>query len=271
MAEWGHELQTNKTLWNELAAIHTSGEGYRLTDFMRGVKQIDPIVRGEVGEVAGKSLLHLQCHFGMDTLMWARLGARATGIDFANDAIAMARRLSDEIGVPATFIESDLYELPRALEGQFDIVYTSWGVLMWLPDLTRWAQIIARYLAPGGFFYVAEGHPFIQVFYEGDDATELRVHYPYFHEEQPQYFGPGRDYADETQPVASPGYDWRHSLGDILNALIAAGLKIVYFHEHEVVPWKAFPFLVADDQGYWRLPPGLPSFPLSFSLKATKG
>lgn len=270
MADWDQAFQTNKALWNELTAIHASGEGYRMTDFKEGRKQLDPIARAEVGDVAGKSLLHLQCHFGMDTLMLARLGARVTGVDFSDEAIALARRLSDEIGVPATFIESNLYDLPHALEGSFDIIYTSWGVLMWLPDLTRWAQIIARYLAPGGFFYIAEGHPIIQVFYEEDEAKDLRIQYSHFHEEQPLYFGPGHDYADQAQPVNNPGYDWRHSAGDILNALIGAGLKLAYFHEHQVVPWKAFPFLVTDEQGYWRLPPEYPPFPLSFSLKVTK-
>ncbi|HKV85808.1 MAG TPA: class I SAM-dependent methyltransferase [Ktedonobacterales bacterium] len=271
MTDSDQVFQTNKALWNELTAIHASGEVYRMTDFKAGVKQLDPIVRAEVGDVAGKSLLHLQCHFGMDSLMWARLGARVTGIDMSDAAIALARRLSDEIGVAATFVESNLYDLPRALDGEFDIVYTSWGALLWLADLSSWARIVARFLAPDGFFYIAEGHPFIQVFYEEDDATDLRVHYNYFHEDQPVYFPPGHDYADQTQQVASPGYLWRHSVGDILNALIGAGLKIAYFHEHEVIPWKAFPFMVKEENSnYWRLPPEYPPFPLSFSLMATK-
>jgi SAM-dependent methyltransferase len=268
--DWEQALQSNKALWNELTTIHAQGEVYQMTAFRQGAKQLDPLIRSEVGEVAGKSLLHLQCHFGMDTLMWARLGARVTGVDFANEAIALARRLSDEIGVPATFIETDLYRLPQVLDGAFDILYTSWGVLNWLPDLTSWGQLIARYLRAGGFFYIAEGHPFMRVFYDEDDAASLRVHYSYFHQAQPLYFPPSRDYADETQQLTHPEYAWHHSVGDILSALIDAGLRIVFFHEHRVLPWKAFPFLVEDGQGYWQLPPEFPPFPLSFSLKATK-
>jgi SAM-dependent methyltransferase len=269
-ADWDEALQANKALWNELTAIHARGETYRMTAFKDGTKPLDPLVRAEVGDVAGKSLLHLQCHFGMDTLMWARLGAHVTGIDFADAAIALARQLSDEIGVPATFIETNLYDLPHVLQGTFDIVYTSWGVLSWLPDLTAWGQIIARYLAPGGFFYIAEGHPFLLVCDDGKDAATLRVTYPYFHQAQPLCFPPGHDYADRTQRLTHPEYAWNHSVGDILDALIAAGLEIAFFHEHPFVTWKALPFMITDEQGYWRLPPEYPPFPLSFSLKATK-
>jgi SAM-dependent methyltransferase len=270
MPDWDQALQSNKALWNELTAIHARGETYRMSAFKQGAKQLDPLVRAEVGDVAGKSLLHLQCHFGMDTLMWARLGARVTGIDLADEAITLARQLSAETGIPATFIESNLYDLPHVLAGAFDIIFTSWGVLSWLPDLTQWGQIIARYLAPGGFFYIAEGHPFLQVFYDGDDAANLRVHYAYFHQAQPLFFPPGHDYADQTQRLTNPEYLWHHTVGDILNALIDAGLRITFFHEHPILTWKAFPFLVSDEQGYWRLPPEYPHFPLSFSLKATK-
>src|SRR5262245_60161525 len=159
MSTWDQALQSNKALWNELTAIHARGETYRMTAFKDGTKQLDPLVLAEVGEVTGKLLLHLQCHFGMDTLMWARLGARVTGVDFADEAITLARHLSDEIGMPATFIESNLYELPHKLEGAFDVVYTSWGVLNWLPDLTEWGQIIARYLAPGAASTSPRGIP----------------------------------------------------------------------------------------------------------------
>lgn len=270
MHDWDQALESNKALWNELTAIHAGGETYQMTDFKEGAKQLDPLVRAEVGDVGGKSLLHLQCHFGMDTLMWARLGARATGVDFAEDAIALARRLSQEIGIPAIFIESNLYDLPQALDGVFDIIYTSWGVLSWLPDLAQWGQIIARYLAPEGFFYIAEEHPFLRVFYDEDDAVNLRVHFDYFHRAQPLYVPPGHDYVDQTQQLIHPEYAWNHGVGEILDALIDAKLRLTFFHEHPFLPWKALPFLVSDEQGYWRLPPEYPPFPLSFSLKATK-
>jgi 2-polyprenyl-3-methyl-5-hydroxy-6-metoxy-1,4-benzoquinol methylase len=166
MESWSQAIEANKVLWNEMTAVHSQGEKYQMTAFKNGAKQLDPLVRAEVGDVAGRSMLHLQCHFGMDSLMWARLGAAVTGIDLSDDAIRLARSLSEEIAVPATFVQSNLYDLPAVLEGQYDIVYMSWGVLCWLPDLTRWAEIIARYLKPGGFFYIAEAHPFLNVFYD---------------------------------------------------------------------------------------------------------
>src|SRR5690348_171943 len=126
---WGKAIEANKALWNELTAVHARGETYRMTAFKNGTRQLDPLVRAEVGDVAGRTMLHLQCHFGMDSLMWARLGAEVTGIDLAEDAITLARALGAEVGVPATFVQSNIYELPAVLRGEFDIVYTSWGVL----------------------------------------------------------------------------------------------------------------------------------------------
>src|SRR5258708_37313820 len=190
MPDWDKAFQSNKALWNELTAIHARGETYRMSAFKEGAKQLDPLVRAEVGNVAGKSLLQLQCHFGMDTLMWARLGAQVTGIDLADEAITLARQLSAEIGIPATFIESNLYDLPHVLAGAFDIIFTSWGVLSWLSDLTQWGQIIARYLAPGGFFYISARHPLLHGFYDRDDAANLPVHFASFHPAQPRYFSP---------------------------------------------------------------------------------
>jgi SAM-dependent methyltransferase len=270
MESWEKAIEANKALWNELTAIHSRGETYGMTAFKNGTKQLDPLVRAEVGDVAGKSMLHLQCHFGMDSLMWSRLGAQVTGIDLAEDAITLARSLSAEIGVPATFIRSNLYDLPSTLQGEFDVVYSSWGVLYWLPDLTRWGQIIARYLKPGGFFYVAEGHPFLNTFYNEPDAINLRPQYGYFPHLEPAYWPPSTDYADQTQTTSHPSYEWQHSVGEILDALLAADLRIEFFHEHSFLTWNYFPFMVKGEDGYWRLPPEYPTLPLSFSLKAIK-
>jgi SAM-dependent methyltransferase len=268
---WNQAIEANKALWNELTAVHAHGETYQMTAFKDGTKQLDPLVRMEVGEVAGRSLLHLQCHFGMDTLMWARLGAQVTGIDLSDDAIALARALSREVAVPATFVQANVYDLPvGGAQEQYDIVYTSWGVLCWLPDLTRWGQIIARSLKPGGFFYIAEAHPLLNVFDSEDDATGLHVRHPYYHQPDPTLFPPGRDYADQSRRLANPSYEWAHSVGEIQTALIDAGLRIDFFHEHPYLTWNYFPFMVRGADGYWRLPPEYPALPLSFSLKATK-
>jgi len=270
MTQWQTEFQENQALWNELTAVHAGGTAYRLDEFKAGLNMIDPLERGEVGDVAGKSLLHLQCHFGMDTLSWARLGAHVTGVDFAGDAVALARKLSAELGLPAEFVQANLYDAPQALHATFDIVYTSWGALCWLPDLARWGQIIAHFLKPGGFFYIAESHPFLNVFYNEDDATGLNVTHSYFHQDEANYWPPDKDYAEPQVRVQHASYEWLHSVGEIQNALCDAGLRIDFFHEHPVLPWQYFPFMERGEDGWYRLPPGYPPLPLSFSLKASQ-
>ena len=268
--EWAGAIRNNQTLWDELTAIHA--EAYPVAEFKAGTKKLDSLVTAEVGPVAGKTLLHLQCHFGMDTLGWARLGATVTGVDFSEQAIALARTLAREVGIPATFVQSDLYDLPGALPAveAFDIVFSSWGVLIWLPDLTRWAQIIAAYLKPGGRFYIADSHPFLNMFANEDDTRGLAVTHPYFFDPMPRYWPPGPDYADPSKSSANPSYEWQHSLGEIQNALIAAGLQIEFLHEHPFCAWNYFPFMERGADRWWRLPAEYPAIPLSFSLRAQK-
>jgi len=270
--DWAQAMATNRALWDELTDIHLQAPWYRVAELRAGTKALDPLVTGEVGAVAGQRLLHLQCHFGVDTLCWARLGAEVTGVDFSARAIAAARDLAQDLGLPATFVQSDLYALPAALDtaGSFDLVFSSWGVLVWLPDLTRWAQIIAAYLKPGGRFYLAESHPFLNVFYNDDDAQGLQVHYPYFYDAAPRYWPPGPDYADGSKSTTNPSHEWQHSLGEIQNALIAAGLRIEFLHEHPFLSWKYFPFMEQGADRWWRLPAAYPAMPLSFSLQARK-
>ena len=228
-----------------------------------------PVELEELGDVAGRSLLHLQCHFGMDTLSWARLGADVTGIDFSEPAIGLARSLSDELDIPARFVHSNIYELPDVLSGQFDIVFTSYGVLCWLPDLTRWAQVIAHFLKPGGTFYIAEIHPFGVVF-DDEIETDLRVRYPYFHSEKPMRFDYDSSYASGESKVShTESYEWAHSLGDIINSLISVGLRIEYLHEFPFCVYKMLPFMEKGKDGWWRLPEQQDSIPLTFSLKAS--
>lgn len=156
-------MKTNQDWWNEAAQVHAQGDAYKLKAFQKGLIKLHPLERAEVGDVTGKKLLHLQCHFGLDTLSWARLGAQVTGVDYAEKAITIAQTLSQELQLDATFVCCDLYNLPNILHkaGEFDIVYTSYGVISWLPDLQPWGKLIAHYLKPGGFFYIAEGHPFM--------------------------------------------------------------------------------------------------------------
>src|SRR6476646_4262988 len=177
----------NEALWDAWTAIHSTGGFYDLERFKAGGVRLRPYEIELVGDVNGRSLLHLQCHFGIDTLSWARLGARVTGADLSPAAIELARALADELGFPeARFVRSNLYDLPDVLDGRFDVVYTSRGVLGWLPDVAGWARVVAQFLAPGGTFFISEVHPIAQAFEnEGVAPGELRLAYPYWEHEAP--------------------------------------------------------------------------------------
>jgi len=153
--------ETNLRRWNELVGLHAESEEYDLEGFIAGKSSLHTVELEALGDVSGRSLLHLQCHFGLDTLSWARLGARVTGIDFSDSGIELARRIADRIGVDAEFVCCNVYDLPEHLEGEFDIVYTSYGVLCWLHDINEWARLVSNYLKPGGTFFIAEFHPFM--------------------------------------------------------------------------------------------------------------
>src|SRR3972149_9735810 len=175
----------NLALWDEWTSIHVRSKFYDVEGFKRGEVRLDSLEREELGDVTGKSLLHLQCHFGLGTLSWARLGATVTGADFSAKSIEQARALADELGIPAHFVCSDVESLPDNLSGQFDIVFTSYGVLPWLPDLKRWAEVIAHFLTPGGIFYIAEAHPISYIFDDTEGVNDLVVKYPYFARDEP--------------------------------------------------------------------------------------
>lgn len=267
-------LRSNRELWDAWTKIHVASDFYDVEAFRNGERpiRVAGYEREEVGSVEDKTLLHLQCHFGLDTLSWARLGAKVTGIDFSSEAIAAARDLSGELGIPATFIRSDIYRLPEVLDEQFDIVYTSGGVLGWLPDITTWGRVAAHFVRPGGFLYVTEIHPVAEVFEnEGVEPGELRLAYPYWSHPEPLRFEVKGSYADRGAPTHGlVEYGWDHSLGEIVTSLADAGLRLEFLHEFDFVEW-ALDFLVQGEDGRWRLPDGSKgSLPLFFSLKATK-
>nr|MDQ3554780.1 class I SAM-dependent methyltransferase [Chloroflexota bacterium] len=220
-------LRVNQQLWDEWTRVHETSSFYDLEGFRRGGIRLRPYEIEEIGDVTGRDLLHLQCHFGIDTLSWARLGARVTGADFSPAAIELAIRLAGELKLDARFVRSDLYDLPDALEGEFDIVYTSRGVLGWLPDISRWARVVSHFLKPGGTFYITEIHPVAQAFEnEGVAAGELRLQYPYWEHAEPLAFDVAGSYADRSAAIKTrTEYGWDHGLGEILTALIDAGLR----------------------------------------------
>ena len=267
-------LSSNRELWDAWTKIHVDSAFYDVPSFRSGERPIRlaDYEREEVGNVEGRTLLHLQCHFGLDTLSWARLGANVTGADFSGEAIDTARVLAAEVGLAATFVMSDLYRLPDVLDEQFDIVYTSGGVLGWLPDIATWGRVAAHFVRPGGFLYMTEIHPVAQVFEnEGVEPGELRLAYPYWSHPEPLRFEVKGSYADRDAPTDGlVEYGWDHSLGEILTSLADAGLRLEFLHEFDFVRWPV-DFLVEGEDGRWRLPDGSKGgLPLFFSLKATK-
>lgn len=263
-------LEANRRRWDELVPVHASSRFYDVDGFLAGACSLLPIERTELGDVQGKSLVHLQCHFGLDSLSWARRGARVTGVDFSPAAIAKARELAARAELSARFIESEVTLAPQVLRGEvFDIVFTSWGVLGWLPDLDAWARAAFALLRPGGTFYIAEIHPVILLFAEHGDG--LRRAYPYFRTSEPLVEELDGTYADRSASITNRrAYSWIYELGQVVNALINAGMRIDFLHEHDVTCCAIVPTLVEGSDRTFRLPEGELSLPLSFSIRATR-
>jgi len=261
--------EVNKRRWNELVDIHAKSDEYDLEGFIAGKNSLHSIELEALGDVSGKSLLHLQCHFGLDTLSWGRLGARVTGVDFSDTAIELARSLAARTGVNAEFICSNVYDLSQHLDREFDVVFTSYGVLCWLHDMEGWAGIVSRFLKPGGTFYMAEFHPFMWVL-DVEPPSELKVKYRYWQGEEPDYYEADGSYADPDAKVENRGsYEWAHPMSEVVNALIGAGLTILELGEYPFsVDGTQFSFMEPDEDGYSRLP-GY-DLPLMYSIEATK-
>lgn len=261
--------KANQKLWNEWTGEHEKSPFYDLEGFKAGRERLRSIELREIGDVSGRTLLHLQCHFGLDALAWARHGAIVTGVDLSDESIALAQSLSRELNIPAQFICSDVLRLPEHLQGQFDIVFTSYGILHWLRDLNRWAQVIEHFLRPGGFFYIVEDHPFMRVF-NSDPEQGIKVNNPYFFSEKPYRAETKGSYATDFEGEKRTYYMWDHSLGEVINSLIDAGLRIEFLHEFPFTLRAKFPTMVKGEDGYWRFTREHNMVPLLFSLKARK-
>jgi SAM-dependent methyltransferase len=267
--------QANRANWDERVGVHLASADYDLAPLRAGHGRLNAIEEAELGPVRGSRIFHPQCHFGRDSLILAQRGADIVGLDFSAPAIATARKLAAELGLEATatFVEADLYDAPRAVPRphDFDLVYVTWGAICWLPDIAAWARLVADFVKPGGFLYLAEAHPSALVF---DDATRLPDgtpgrFAPYFQREPVVIVDP-TDYADRTaRLVNATQYSWMHPLADIVTGLISAGLRLDWLHEHDCVPWRMFGILVEDSPGMYRWP-DKPWLPLAFSLKATR-
>ncbi len=255
----------NKKWWDTVTPIHSKSKLYDLPAFKKGKTNLQSIELQEVGNVKGKTLLHLMCHFGLDTLSWARRGAITTGVDLSRESIKLAKKISKEIAVPSDFICSDIYNLPKILDKKFDIVFASYGVLLWLSDIKKWAKIINHFLIKGGIFYIADTHPFTNML-----SSDFEIFYKYFKK------GPYRDdssgtYTDWNAHVKGITYDWSYTISDVINALIVEGLKIEFIHEFPFTMYDQFPgFMEQNKKGQYVLKNKKIQIPLLFSLKAVK-
>ena len=258
-------IESNRALWNTWTAQQTDSDHHRdVARFRATGSSLRSIERAELGDVSGKSLLHLQCNMGCDTLSWARLGARVIGMDLSDAAVERGRALASEASLSARFLQSDLYALPETLDEQFDIVYTSYGALGWLPDLDHWAEIVARNVRTGGIFYMVEMHPTgIMLSSAGDETgTRFQVANPYFHSAEP---------ATEDDGRGNIVHVWSYGLGEVVTALLDAGMRLDFLHEFPMSFYRQFPSLVHGDDEYWRWPAASRnSMPLLFSLCARK-
>jgi len=261
--------QQNRALWNEIAPIHL--KAYPEVGLLRaGQEVLDAIELREVGPVHGKSLLHLQCHIGTDSLAWARHGAQVTGVDFSDASIACARELSDELQIPATFIHSNIYSLRDIHNTTYDVVYTSKGVLCWLRDLQEWGRIIANFLKPGGVFYLMECHP-VAAAMEEVNPGEVSLAYPYFHKDAATTWPAGDpDYADPDYIPENASVEWTWTLSDIINAILDAGLQLDFIHEYDRLFFKLFPCMTTQDNRWYQLPEYEDKVPLLLTLRARK-
>ena len=258
-------FESNRELWNQRTTVHKDSDFYDLDGFKNGKNPLNEIELNELGDVQGKSLLHLQCHFGLDTMAWGRLGASVTGVDLSDEAIKTANEINDELGLTARFLCSNVYDLKENLQDQFDIVFTSYGVVGWLPDLNRWADIISHFLKPGGTFYIAEFHPYVWML----DDDFKKIHYPYFNKGVITTEQEGT-YANRKSDMKLTEYGWNHSLSDVINALISHGMQIEFLNEYDYSPYDCFPNMVRRSDRNFYLTGFEGILPMVYSIKANK-
>ncbi len=266
MKEHQRFFEANKKLWDAKTPIHFKSRLYGLDDFKEGALSLKHIEQEELGDVNEKSILHLMCHFGLDTMSFSRLGANATGVDISEEAINTAKSLARDLSLNTKFIRSNIYDLKEHINDPFDIVFTSYGVLNWLPDLDRWANIIYSLLLPNGIFYLVEFHPFLWML---DDECKEFV-YSYFHHQEPYELQSQGTYADPKADIHLKEYVWNHSLSDVFNSLLKVNFKIEYVHEFPYSTWECFPNMENIGKDRWVFKNFKDNLPYLFSIKATK-
>jgi len=257
--------ELNRASWEARTPAHLASRFYDVERWKQGGCSLTPIELAEVGDVAGKRLLHLQCHFGQDTLSWARRGATVVGLDFSSEAIAAARRFAEELRLPARFVCADVYSAAVALGETFDVVFTSYGVLGWLPNLQAWAKQVAACLKPGGRFHLVEFHPLVGMY-----SSDLQgLAYPYDSKGEPSQSEELGTYADRDAPIHVIDVEWNHGLGTVVGALLGAGLVLESLREHDWSPYALWPGSVEVAPGRYQVA-SLPGAPLVYSIVARR-
>jgi SAM-dependent methyltransferase len=266
----------NRASWDERAAAHAASPDYGVSRFRDDPSYLSGVVAFDLprlGDVAGLDGVHLQCHIGTDTISLARLGARMTGLDFSPPALEQGRRLAAELALDVEFVESELYGAPEALgAGRFDLVYTGIGALCWLPDVRRWAGVVASLLRPGGRLFIREGHPVLWSLADPRPDRLLALEFPYFEQAEPLVWDEGGTYVEtDVEFVNNTTHEWNHGLGEIVSALLAAGLDLTALEEHDSVPWNALPGQMHEiGGGEYRLLDRPERLPHTYTLQARK-
>ena len=258
-------IEINRQSWNNRIEVHLNSEFYNVSGFLEGNSSLNEIELNLLGNIKGKSILHLQCHFGQDTISLSRLGANVTGVDLSDKAIESARQIAVETNTNAKFICCDLYELPHHLDEQFDIVYTSYGTIGWLPDLDKWAQIVSRYLKPGGQFVFVEFHPVVWMF----DDNFAEIGYRYFNSGAILETESGT-YADKNADITQSYVMWNHGFGEVINSLIQNGLEIKSLDEYDYSPYNCFNKTIEFEPRKFRIEHLDDKIPMVYSIKALK-
>jgi SAM-dependent methyltransferase len=281
MRLWNHGpvedyAELNRASWDERAPAHAASRDYGVDRFASDPGYLSEVVRFDLpllGDVGGLRGVHLQCHIGTDTVSLARLGADMTGLDFSPASLAQARRIASLAGADIRFVEAEVYDAAGVLgPDPFDLVYTGIGALGWLPDIARWAQVVARLLRPGGRLFIREGHPMLWALDDARPDGLLAVEYPYFEREEPMVFDEGGTYV-ETDVVFTHNrtHEWNHGLGEIVTALMNAGLDLTGLVEHDSVPWEALPGQMERiGGGEWRLADRPWRLPHTYTLQAVR-
>jgi ubiquinone/menaquinone biosynthesis C-methylase UbiE len=258
-------IKINKDLWNNKTETHYNSDFYDNESFIKGKNSLNDIEINLLGDVRGKTVLHLQCHFGQDSISLSRLGAEVVGVDFSDKAIDKAKDLAILTNSSANFICSDIYELPKYLDKQFDIVYTSYGTIGWLPNMDKWAKIVSKFLKPNGKFLIVEFHPSVWMFDE--DFKEIK--YNYFNTEAIIEIEEGT-YADKFASIKQESVGWNHPVSEVVNSLLSSGLEINLLNEYDYSPYNCFNNMIEEEPNKFRVKHFGNKIPMVYAIRTTK-